>query len=256
MVGQAAGGIISTTGDDDGPMTPIASLVADHCGAQNLSTGILAALYARERTGVGQRVEVSLLGGQVWLQGAEITYYLMTGEMSGRSNGGHPLVNALYGIYTTADGYVAIAGCPEHLWPGMCRAVDRPDLLDHPRFGQYFTTPEIKAELRETFDAIFATQPTAYWCERLAAEGQRFSPVRDHAEVVADPQTTANNYIVDVEHPTWGKVKLIGSPVAMSGTPTRWGIETPELGQHTEEVLLEFGYSWDDIDKLRESGAL
>lgn len=256
MVGQAAGGIISTTGDDDGPMTPIASLVADHCGAQNLTTGILAALFARERTGVGQRVDVSLLGGQVWLQGGEITYYLMTGEMAGRSNGGHPLVNALYGIYTTADGYVAIAGCPDHLWPGMCRAVERPDLLDHPRFGSYFTTPAIKAELRETFDAIFATRTTAEWCERLAAEAQRFSPVRNHAEVVADPQSTANGYIVEVDHPSWGPMKAIGSPVTMSGTPTRWGVASPELGQHTEEILIEAGYTWDDIDKLRESGAL
>src|SRR5690606_2781502 len=165
-----------------------------------------------------------------------------------RANGGHPLVNALYGIYTTADGYVAIAGCPEHLWPGLCRAVERPDLLEHPRFGSYLTTPEVKAELRETFDAIFSTRTTAEWCERLAAEEQRFAPVRNHAEVVADPQTAANNYIVDVEHPSWGPLKVIGSPIAMSGTPTRWGIVAPELGQHTEEVLLEAGYTWDDIE--------
>lgn len=256
MVGQAAGGIISTTGDDGGPMTPIGSIIADHCGAQNLVTGVLAALYARERTGEGQRVDVSLLGGQVWAQGGEYTHYLLTGKVAGRANGGHPLVNALYGIYTTADGYVAIAGCPEHLWPGMCRAVERPDLLEHPRFGTYFTTPEIKAELRATFDAIFSTRTTAEWCERLAAEGQRFAPVRDHAAVVADPQTAANDYIVDVEHPSWGPMKVLGCPVAMSRTPTRWGVEAPELGQHTEEVLLEVGYTWDDIDKLREDGAL
>ncbi|MPY94029.1 MAG: CoA transferase [Acidimicrobiia bacterium] len=256
MVGQAAGGIISTTGDDGGPMTPIGAIIADHCGSQNLVTGILAALYARERTGTGQRVDASLLGGQVWAQAGEYTHYLMTGEMSGRSNGGHPLVNALYGIYTTADGYVAIAGCPEHLWPGMCRAVERPDLLEHPRFGSYLTTPEVKAELRETFDAIFSTRTTAEWSERLAAEGQRFSPVRNHAEVVADPQTAANDYIVEVEHPAWGPMQVIGLPVTMSGTPTRWGIEAPELGQHTEEVLLEAGFTWDDIDKLREDGAL
>ena len=256
MVGQASGGIISTIGDDYGPMSPIGGIIADHCGAQNLTTGILAALYARERTGVGQRVEVSLLGGQVWAQAGEYTHYLLTGEMTGRANGGHPLVNALYGIYTTADGYVAIAGCPEHLWPGMCRVVERPDFLDHPRFGTYFTTPEIKAELRTAFDALFATRTTAEWCERLAAEGQRFAAVRNHAEVVADPQTMANDYIVEVDHPEWGRVKMVGSPISMSDTPTRWGSEAPELGQHTEEILLEAGYSWDDIDKLREVGAL
>lgn len=256
MAGQASGGVISTTGDNGGPMTPVGTLVADHCGAQNLTTAILAALYARDRTGVGQRVDVSLLGGQVWLQAMEYTHYLMTGELSGRSNGGHPLVNALYGIYTTADGYVAVAGCPDHLWPGMCRATERLDLLDHPRFGKYFVTPEIKAELRETFDAIFSRRTTAEWCERLAAEGQRFAPVRTHADVAADPQTWANDYLVEVDHPTWGPMKMVGSPITMSGTPTRWGVEAPELGQHTEEILLELGYDWDQIGDLRDAGAL
>lgn len=256
MVGQASGGIISTTGDDGGPMTPVGAIIADHCGAQNLTTGILAALFARERTGQGQRVDVSLLGGQIWAQAGEYTHYLLTGKMAGRSNGGHPLVNALYGIFPTADGYIAIAGCPEHLWPGMLRAVERPDLADNPRFGTYFATPEIRAELRVAFDAIFCTRPTAQWCERLAAEHQRFAPVRNHAEVVADPQALANDYIVEIEHPSWGPMKAIGCPITMSATPTRWGIEAPELGQHTEEILLEHGYGWDDIARLQDDGAI
>lgn len=256
MVGQAYGGIISTTGDDGGPMTPVGALVADHCGSQNLTNGILAALYARERTGKGQRVDVSLVGGQIWAQASEYTHYLLTGEMTGRSNGGHPLVNALYGIFPTSDGYIAIAGCPEHLWPGMVRAVDRPDLLDNPRFGAYFTTPEIRAELREVFTEIFSTRTTAEWNERLAAEEQRFAPVRTHAEVAADPQVAANDYIVDVEHPDWGETKVIGCPITMSATPTRWGTEVAQLGQHTEEVLVEFGFTWDEIGELRDAGAL
>jgi crotonobetainyl-CoA:carnitine CoA-transferase CaiB-like acyl-CoA transferase len=256
MVGQATGGVIATTGTDDGPMTPVGALVADHCGAQNLTTAILAALYARERTGRGQHVEASLLGGQIWLQATEYTHHLLTGQAPGRSNGGHPLVNAFYGIYTTADGYVAIAGCPDHLWPGMCRAVERPDLLEHPRFGSYLTTPEVKAELREAFDAIFAQRTTAEWCERLAAEGQRFAPVRNHQEVAADPQVYANNYLVEVEHPEWGPTKVVGSPISLSDTPTRWGVAAPELGQHTEEILLEVGFDWDEIGLLRDEGAI
>ncbi|MEZ5235565.1 MAG: CaiB/BaiF CoA transferase family protein [Acidimicrobiia bacterium] len=255
MVGQAMGGIISTTGDDGGPMTPIATLVADHCGAQNLSIGILAALFARNQTGRGQKVEVSLLGGQIWLQAMEYTHLFMTGEVAGRSNGGHPLVNALYGIFPTADGYLAIAGCPEHLWPGMCAAIDRPDWLQHPRFGQYFVTAEIKAEMREEFSAIFRTRTTAEWCERLAANGQRFAPVRSHDEVAADPQAYVNGYLAEVDHPDWGRIKVVGNPIAMSDTPSRYGIEVPHLGQHTEEVLLEAGFTWDDIEALRADGA-
>ncbi|MEM7272338.1 MAG: CoA transferase [Actinomycetota bacterium] len=256
MVGQAYGGIIATTGDDGGPMTPVGALIADHCGSQNLSNGILAALYARERTGRGQRVDVSLIGGQIWAQASEITHHLLSGTPAGRSNGGHPLVNALYGIFPTADGYVAIAGCPEHLWPGMVRAVERPELLDNPRFGAYFTTAEIRAELREVFNEIFLTRTTADWEERLAAEDQRFARVRDHAEVAADPQVAANDYIVSIDHPDWGEVQVVGCPITMSDTPTRWGTEVPELGQDTELVLEEFGFSWDEITELRESGAL
>lgn len=256
IAAQAAGGLIASTGDDGGPMSPVGALIADHCGSQNLTTGILAALYARTRTGRGQRVDVSLLGAQVWAQASEFTQYLMTGEVAGRSNGGHPLVNALYGIYTTADGYIAIAGCPEHLWPGMCRAASRPDLLEDKRFGTYFTTRELKAELRKIFDEIFAQRPTAEWCALLAAEGQRFAPVRDHEEVAADPQVYANHYIVEVDHPDWGPTKMVGSPISLSDTPTRWGTTVPELGQDTEEILLEVGFDWDDIDSLRDEGAL
>jgi crotonobetainyl-CoA:carnitine CoA-transferase CaiB-like acyl-CoA transferase len=256
MVGQASGGIIATTGDDGGPMTPVGALIADHCGSQNLSNGILAALYARERTGRGQRVDVSLVGGQIWAQASEYTHYLLSGDEAGRSNGGHPLVDALYGIFPTADGYIAIAGCPEPLWPGMLRAVERPDLADNPRFGTYFSTPEIRAELREVFNEIFATRTTDEWVPRLAAEEQRFAPVRSQGEVAADPQIAANNYIVEVDHPEWGKKQMIGCPITMSDTPTRWGTEVAELGQHTEEVLLEFDFSWEEISALREAGAL
>ena len=256
MAGQAYGGLIATTGDDGGPMTPVGALVADHSGAQNLSIGILSALFARERTGRGQRVDVSLVGSQIWLQASEYTHLLLTGEPAGRSNGGHPLVNALYGIFATSDGYIAIAGCPDFLWPGMVRAVDRPELHDNPRFGDYFTTAEIRAELREEFSEIFATRTTDEWCERLAAEEQRFAPVRNHAEVVADPQMAANGYLATAEHPEWGTVGVVGSPIALSETPARWGVEVAEIGQHTEEILVEHGFSWNEIGDLRERGAL
>ena len=256
MVGQAYGGIVSANGIDGGDLTPVGALVADHCGSQNLCNGILAALFARERTGRGQRVDASLVGGQIWLQASEYTHYLLSGEEAGRANGGHPLVYALYGTFATSDGHIAIAGCPEHLWPGMLRAVERPDLADNPRFGSYFSTPEIKAELREVFGEIFASRTTAEWSERLAAEEQRFAPVRSHSEVAADPQVAANDYIVDVEHPDWGRIQMIGCPITLSDTPTRWGVVAPELGQHTEEVLVEMGFTWDEIGQLRDDGAL
>jgi crotonobetainyl-CoA:carnitine CoA-transferase CaiB-like acyl-CoA transferase len=256
IAAQAAGGIISSTGDDGGPMTPVGALIADHCGSQNLACGVLAALFARTRTGRGQRIDVSLLGGQIWAQASEFTQYLMTGEVAGRSNGGHPLVNALYGIFPTADGYIAIAGCPEHLWPGLCRAVSRSDLLEDRRFGTYFTTREIRNELRKVFNAVFCERTTAEWCPLLAAEGQRFAPVRGHAEVAEDPQAYANNYLVEVDHPEWGPTRVVGCPITLSDTPSRCGVEVAELGQHTEEILLAIDFDWSEIDALRAAGAI
>ena len=255
IVGEAAGGVISGIGNDDEPATTVASLLADHCGSQNLQTGILAALFARERTGRGQRIDVSLLGGQIWMQAPEYTHYFLTGELAGRSNGGHPLVHALYGVFPTSDGALAMAGCPEHLWEGMCRAIEKPEWVDHPTYNQYFVTKEIARDMRREFIEIFSQRSTEDWSQRLSAEEQRFSPVRSHDEVTADPQSFANGYIVEVDHPQFGKVNMIGCPIQMSDTPTRFGVEAQQLGQDTEMVLVEAGYEWDELEDLRERGA-
>ena len=255
IVGEAAGGVIAGIGNDGEPATTVASLLADHCGSQNLQTGIIAALYARERTGRGQRVDVSLLGGQIWMQAPEYTHYFLTGELAGRSNGGHPLVHALYGVFPTSDGALAMAGCPEHLWEGMCRAIERPEWVEHPTYNSYFVTKDIAREMRKDFIEIFSQRTTDEWVERLSAEAQRFSPVRSHDQVAADPQSFANGYIVEIDHPQFGTVNLVGCPIQMSDTPTRYGVEAPQLGQDTEMVLVEAGYDWDELESLRERGA-
>ena len=255
IVGEAAGGVIAGIGNDGEPVTTVASLLADHCGSQNLQTGIIAALYARERTGRGQRVDVSLLGGQIWMQAPEYTHYFLTGELAGRSNGGHPLVHALYGVFPTSDGALAMAGCPEHLWEGMCRAIERPEWVEHPTYNSYFVTKDIAREMRKDFIEIFSQRTTDEWVERLSAEEQRFSPVRSHDQVAADPQSFANGYIVEIDHPQFGTVNLVGCPIQMSDTPTRYGVEAPQLGQDTEMVLVEAGYDWDELESLRERGA-
>ena len=109
--------------------------------------------------------------------------------------------------------------------------------------------------MRQDFIGIFSQRTTDEWVERLTAEAQRFSPVRSHDQVTADPQSFANGYIVETEHPQFGTVNLVGCPIQMSDTPTRYGIEAPQLGQDTEMVLVEAGYDWDDLESLRERGA-
>ena len=254
-VGQAWGGLISTTGTDEGDPTPLGVLIADHTGCQNLATGILAALVHRERTGEGQKIEVSLFGGMIWAQASELNHALLSGEMLGRANRGHPMIRALLRMIPTADGWIQMVGVPSQLWPGFARAIARPDLIDDERFTSQFLAPDDLAELCRLVDEIFPTRTTAEWCERLGAEHQRFAPVRDHLEVIADDGAVANGYLVDVDHPTFGPIRTIGSPIRMSATPTIPGVVTPELGQHTEEVLLEAGFTWDQLADLQDQGA-
>jgi crotonobetainyl-CoA:carnitine CoA-transferase CaiB-like acyl-CoA transferase len=246
---QAAGGLISTTGRDGGEVTPIGVTIADHVASQNLVSGVLAALLARERTGRGQRVTTSLLGGQIWAQAAEYTGYVLRGRPGGRANRGHPLIPGLYGIFRTADGWIAVVGIVGPLRPAFFEVIGRPEL--DARFPQPLLWDEDKAELFPLLDDAFAAATTAEWCDRLRAAGLRHAPVRDHAEVFADPNAWANGYFATVDG-----VDVVAAPVAFSATPAQPPAIAPELGQHTEEVLLTLGYTWDDIARLQDAKAI
>ncbi|MEY2435065.1 MAG: hypothetical protein QOC92_4790 [Acidimicrobiaceae bacterium] len=246
---QAAGGLISTTGRDGHEVTPVGATIADHTAAQNLVAGILAALFAREKSGAGQRITTSLLGGQIWAQASEYTGCLLRGAPAGRANRGHPLIPGLYAIFPTADGWIAVVGIVGSLRQTFFEVVGRPEFTE--RFAQPLYWEAEKAELFPLLDEAFATATTAEWCDRLRAAGLRHAPVRDHGEVVADPNVWANGYLVNIEG-----VDVVAAPVSFSSTPARSSAVAPELGQHTEEVLLELGYTWDDITRLQDSGAI
>jgi crotonobetainyl-CoA:carnitine CoA-transferase CaiB-like acyl-CoA transferase len=246
---QAAGGLISSTGRDGHEMTPVGITIADHISGQNLVGGILAALYARERTGRGQCVTTSLLGGQIWAQASEYTGTLLRGSSIGRSNRGHPLIPGLYAIFRTADGWIAVVGIVGPLRPAFFEVVGRPELAE--RFPQPLYWEAEKAELFPLLDEAFGAATTAEWCDRLRAAGLRHAPVQDHEQVLADPNVRANGYVVDVDG-----TDVIATPVAFSDTPSKTSAVAPELGQHTEEVLLEVGYTWEDIARLQAAGAI
>lgn len=255
ILGQAAGGLLSTIGEDGSFPSPVGAVIADHSAAQNLTSGILAALFARERTGRGQRVDVSLLGGQVWAQAWELTHYLLSGNLPGRANRGHPLLGGVWRVFPTADGHLALAGAGGSLWPGFCRAIGRPDLIADARFEAGAIPEAHRPALLDILMDLFPTRTTADWCERLKAEAQRFAPVQDYAQLARDPQVWANGYLVEIEHPQWGRIPAIGCPIRFSDTPARVDGLIPELGQHTESVLLEAGLTWDELIDLRARGA-
>lgn len=256
LAGQAAGGLISTTGVDGGPPTPVGVTIADFIASQSMANGILAALFARDRTGRGQRVDVSLVGSQIWAQASEYCSFGLSGEQPGRSNHGHPLIHAAYFILPTRDGWIALIGVPMGLRPAFYEAIGRADLLADERFTGVLYNTEIKAQLHAELTKVFPSRTTAEWCEILRRAGQRYAPVRGYAEVMSDPQMWENGYLSRFEHPEWGEVRMPGVPIRMSDTPLRPGNSLAELGQDTEVVLMELGYEWEQIAAFREAGAI
>ena len=256
IAGQAAGGLISTTGRDGETPSPVGVTIADHIASQNMVAGILAALFTRERTGRGQRVDVSLVGGQIWAQAAEFTSVFLTGQQPERSNHGHGLIPMIYGILQTADGWIAMVGVPIPLKPAFFRAIGREDLLEVPRFQAPIFPPGDRQALFAELTPTFRSKTTAEWMEILRAAGQRFAPVRDYLAVAGDEQNWVNGYFTEVEHPEWGTTRVVGTPIRMSETPLEPGEYAPELGQHTEEVLLEAGFAWEDLEGFRNAKAI
>jgi crotonobetainyl-CoA:carnitine CoA-transferase CaiB-like acyl-CoA transferase len=249
LAAQAAGGLIAGTGRDGDVVTPVAVTITDHIASQNMVAGILAALLVRERTGRGQRIETSLLGGQVWAQASELTGYLLTGKPPGRSNRGHPLIPGVYAIFETADGWIAIVGATGARRDKFYELIGRPDLKE--RFPDPLYWDEQKAELFPLIDDAMRQKTTAEWQRVLTEEGLRHAPVRDVTALIDDEQVRANEYVVDIDGET-----VVATPVRFSETPARASAAVPEVGQHTEEVLLEHGFTWDDIARLQDEGAI
>ncbi len=249
LAGQAAGGLIRRTGPSD--LRPIGATIVDHMASQNMANGILAALYARERTGRGQRVDVSLLGAAIFAQAAEYTYTILTGRDPGETDRGHPLIHGLYGILPTSDGHVGIIGVVPARRDVFFRTIGRPELVDDPRFASGFYPPDTRRVLFDLLAEASRRSTTAEWVERLRAVDVRCAPVRDYLEVLRDEGVFENGYLQRFEDPEQGEITTIGCPVRLSDTPARPGRFAPELGQHTEEVLLELGLDWDELAKLR-----
>jgi len=256
LAGQSAGGLISTTGSEGDPPTPVGAFIADHIGSLNMVSGILAALHSRHESGHGQRIEVSLVGGQIWAQATEYTHYLLTGNIPGRSNFGHPLIPAAYRIFQTADGWVGLIGLSAEAKDVFFALVGRPEMAMDPRFDALLLSPEELKSLVGELEPIFLERTTDEWCELLQEAGARFAPVRNYAEVVADKGVWENDYFVEVKDAAGQSQRVVGTPIRMSETPLQPSAIAPDLGQHSEEILKEAGYSAADIEEFRTAGTV
>jgi crotonobetainyl-CoA:carnitine CoA-transferase CaiB-like acyl-CoA transferase len=255
-LGLARSGIMFAAGEPEHPPLAIAGGIADQMGAIMLAYGVMTALLARERHGMGQEVDASHLGSMMMLQGLSISSKLMMGfpiPRVSRNNAGNPLWNH----YACKDGkWIALAMLQaDRYWPDLCRAIGRPDLATDERFKDIPSRAQNRAEVLAALDEAFASRTRDEWIETLRREPGDFifTVVNSIDDLPADPQVRANDYVVDFEHPQHGTVQMLGVPVRLSETPGGVRAPAPEFGQHTEEVLLDvLGYDWDRITELRE----
>jgi crotonobetainyl-CoA:carnitine CoA-transferase CaiB-like acyl-CoA transferase len=256
-VGLARTGFLELFGslDSEEPHYPQGG-IADQMGAIMLAYGVMGALVARERLGIGQKVDCSHLSSMMWLQSLSIHAYLLLGRKLPRfqhSRSANPLMN----FYRCKDGkwlFLSLMQADRY-WPDFCQALGRADLETDSRFDDSDRRKDNREELISVIEEVFATRTCAEWVS-IFQEFRDFiyEPVNSVTDLLDDPQVLANNYIVDFLHPSLGSQKVVNVPVTYSETPGGIRLPAPECGQHTEEVLTEVcGYSWEEVAELREA---
>ncbi len=259
MIAQGRSGFMYASVSLGGDPRGVETGISDQMGGTVLALGVLGALCARASTyGQGQKVEVSLLGSMVWLQGLGLAQGLLTKGWR-PSPDRKTAANPMYNYYHCKDGrwFELMNLQQDRYWVDFCRILGRPSLASDPRFADTPARAKNAAELIAILDQIFLTRTYDEWKEELLKADMVFGHIQRLSELEHDPQIIANQYITETVHPTVGPIKVPNHPVRYSGTPAGISSAAPELGQHTEEVLIErLGYTWEEIEKLRDAGAI
>lgn len=254
LIVQGMSGMMSITGPVGGPPTKLGVPIADIGAGMFAAYAIVSALFSRERTGEGQYVDVSMLGGQVALLTYQAGIYFATGQIPQPLGNAHPIV-APYDTFPTADGYVNVAVGNDGLWRRFCEAVGLESVIDDERFSTNTGRITNLPALYEVITGALATLTTADVVSRLDAKGVPSGPINDVAQLFADPQVADQGLRREVPHPTLGSVSLTGFPYHLSSAEVEVRLAPPLLGQHTAEVLGEVGYSAEEVAGLLASGA-
>jgi crotonobetainyl-CoA:carnitine CoA-transferase CaiB-like acyl-CoA transferase len=217
----------------------------------------MAALFVREKTGVGQEVDVSLFQTGVHTLSLPVAGSLVTGQDL-RQVDRKDIANALVNPYQTKDGRWLFLGISQQdlYWSKFCQAIEREDLEHDPKFVSFEPRIENHVTLFQILEETFLGKTLEEWKVRLNEADLPWAPVQNFPEVTTDPQARANDFFVSYGHPIYGHIEGVANPIKLSKSPATVRMPAPEIGQHTEEVLLEHGYTWEDIERLKEQGII
>lgn len=254
-MGLARSGIMTAVGEPQMEPLSIAGGIADQMGAIMLAYGVMAALLAREKYGMGQEVDISHLGSMTALQGLNVACKAILGkEFKRMPRAAAP--SPLWNHYKCGDDKWICLAMPQQdrYWSDFCKVLGIEHVLDDPRFATMGDRADNAKDLIPILDTAFASRPRDAWMKALKEGGDFiYTVVNTIADLPTDEQMLANEYIVDYEHPSIGKTQLVGVPVRLSKTPGDPKGAAPEFGEHTERILTELlDYSWEDVAKLRE----
>ncbi len=258
VVVQAMGGVMSITGEEGGPPVRPGVSYGDIAAGLFMCIATLAALEERHKSGQGQYIDISMMDCQVTVQENAFVRYLNTGEIPHALGTRHPVMTP-FQAFPTSDGYVAVAlrGGIKDQWPLFCSAIDRVDIIDDPRFIDGWARTQNYHLLEPILTTAMKNRTTREWIEEFESAGIPCGPVNNVAQVADDPQIAARQMIVNLHHSEAGELKVVNSPLKFSRTPCKVERVSPELGEHTQEILSRWlGMTSEKINKLKESGAI
>jgi CoA:oxalate CoA-transferase len=255
--GIARTGLMMCAGEKGSPPSSLLPGMGDQIGGLMLAWAVCAALYGREKTGKGQVVDTSLMGSIIALEGLILDAPAMLGQeypRDSRVDAGNPMYNH---YRCRDDKWIAVAHLqPDRYWPAFSKAMELGDQENDPRFNTMEARGKNSKELIRLLDEKFASKTRDEWINQLNKANCICTPVQSLTEVTQDPQALANNYIIEVDHPDFGRLRQVGFPWDFSETPASWRKKAPGLGEHTQEILDELGYSAEDVETMKGAGSI
>ncbi len=255
QIAQGMGGLMSVTGFPGAGPVRAGAAIADFTAGLFAALGIMTAIIERERSAEGQWVQANLLQSQIALLDFQAARYLMTGVVPQQTGNDHPSGTPV-GTYKARDGYINIAAHGETMWQRFCKALMREDWIDRAKYRRELDRTKNRELLSPEINQVTAEKTVSEWIEILNAAGVPCGPVYAIDQTFADPQVQHLNAAVTVKHRTLGDIRLVNQAVKLSRTPAQVTTATPELGEHTQEILAELGYDANEIESLRQANII